>query len=258
MQLLLGNFPDKGDADHNAISASAARDVVERWKRGKWVQQARIRAHEPFWVWPTRSGLQKVGLPYSYRNLARTGLDDLSHLYAMNEIRIYLGYEGEGMQWLSERQLLQGITREKGRDLLHRPDAEIHWGDGQIFAVEAELSMKNPFALAENLMELLRGEDYLHLKTKYGWQTARSMSWGAQSRYSEIWYFAPPTLRKHVRRERARLLENGDISKKEARRLFIRWYPLTNTDEEVEQEQQEDNEVVPLSHKENESGKLGL
>src|ERR1019366_7776123 len=133
------------------------------------------------------------------------------------------------------------LVRERGKDVLHRPDAEIQWADGQIFAVEAELSTKKPFALAENLMELLRGEEYLRLKTKYGWQTARAMSRNIQSRYDEIWYFAPQTLRKQIRRERARLVEQGDVSKQEARRLFIRWYPLAKTDEEMRQEEQEEN-----------------
>ncbi len=250
LQWLLGRFPGKDAAHSNWISEGAARDVVERWKLGKWVQQARIRAHEPFWVWPTRLGLRKIGLPYSYRDLARTGLDDLNHLYAMNEIRIHLGDDEEGTQWISERQLLQGLIRDKGRDLLHRPDAEIHWADGQIFAVEAELSTKKPFELAENVMELLRGEDYLRLKAAYGWRTARTMSQGARSRYAEIWYFAPRTIRKQVRRERARLVERGDLSKQEARRLFLRWYPLAETDEEVVQEEQEDEEAIYLSQEE--------
>src|SRR5579859_4421113 len=239
LQWLLGRFQGKGAARRNWVSESSARDVVRRWELGKWARHGSIRAHEPFWVWPTRVGLRKIGLPFSYRNLAATGLDDLSHLYAMNEIRLFLGDDEEATQWISERQLLHGLIRPKGKDLLHRPDAEIHWADGQIFAVEVELSLKKPSSLAENLMELLRGEEYLRLKTAYGWQVARAMSRRSRSRYDEIWYFAPRTLRKHLQRERARLVEQGDVTEQEAKRLFIRWYPLAETDEEVRQEEQE-------------------
>jgi hypothetical protein len=143
--------------------------------------------------------------------------------------------------WISERQLLQGVVRNTGRALLHRPDAEIRWADGFIFAVEAELSTKKPFELAENLMELLRGEDYLRLKMGYGVRAARAMSTGNQSRYSEIWYFAPEKVRKQVRRARARLVRQGDLSKQEAERLLVRWYPLAYIGVETVQEEQEDH-----------------
>ena len=47
LQWLLGRFPGKGAAHTNWISEGAARDVVTRWRRGKWVQQVPIRALEP-------------------------------------------------------------------------------------------------------------------------------------------------------------------------------------------------------------------
>jgi len=111
-------------------------------------------------------------------------LDDLEHLHAINEIRLAsLNQEGTaGWQWISERQLLQEVTHEKGYPLLHRPDAEIQKTGGSIIAIEVELSLKKPFELAENLMELLRGQEYLRLKAEHDTQTAQSMSW--QSRAS--------------------------------------------------------------------------
>ncbi len=243
LQWLLGRSPGRSAANTNWISEGAARDVVTRWQRAKLVKVERIRAREPYWVSPTRLGMRKVGLPYTYWDLEQSGLDDLNHLYAINEIRLHLVDDDEGTQWVSERQLLQGVIRDKGQELLHRPDGEIYWADGAITAVEAERSLKKPFELAENLMELLRGEEYLRAKADFGWQTARGMSRGDQSKYSEIWYFAPPTVRRLVRRERARLVSRGDISEKEAERLFVRWYPLA-TDEEAEQEEAEDDEAL--------------
>jgi hypothetical protein len=209
------------------------------------VKVERIRVREPFWVWPTRLGMRKVGLPYTYRDLEQSGLDDLKHLYAINEIRLHLVDDDEGTQWVSERQLLQGVVRSSGQELLHRPDGEIYWSDGAITGVEAELSLKKPFELAENFMELLRGKEYLRAKADFGWKTARSMSRGDQSQYADIWYFAPPSVRRLLRRERARLVSRGDLSEKEAERLFVRWYPLA-TDEEAEQEEAEDDEVLAI------------
>ena len=67
---------------------------------------------------------------------------------------------------------------------------------------------------------------------------------GKQSRNSEIWYFGPPNVRRQVRRERARLLSEGALSKEEAERIAVLWYPLTQTEEEKDQEEQEDNDAL--------------
>jgi len=246
VQWLLGRYAGHGAVYTDWISEGAARDVVTRWKNAGWVRVERIRAHESFWVWLTRLGLRKVGLSYTYRDLEQTSLDGLKHLYAINEIRLHLVDDDEGTVWVSERQILQGIIRNKGQELLHRPDAEIYLADGEINEVEAELSLKKPFELAENLMELVRGEGYLSLKAEYGWQTARTMSRGDQSQYSEIWYFAPKKVRQQVRRERARLVSQGDLSEQEAKRLFVRWYPLAHTGAESAQEEQEEEETFDL------------
>jgi hypothetical protein len=242
LQWLLGRYPGRGAANTNWISEGAARDVVTRWKRAGWVRTKRIRAEEPFWVWLTRLGLRKVGLPYLYRDLEQSSLHDLKHLYAINEIRLHLSGEVDGAQWTSERQLLQGVIRGKDRELLHRPDAQIQYADGAIIAVEAELSVKKPAELAENLMELLRGQAYLSLKAERGTRMARVMSQGSRSQYTEIWYFAPKKVRKQVRRERARLVQQGDLSEEEARRLVVRWYPLVESDEELAQEERENED----------------
>jgi hypothetical protein len=125
----------------------------------------RLREADPLWVWPTRWCLRNMSLPYTYRNM-RQSLDSLKHLYAINEI--WLSSFEEATTWVSERQLLQGVVRVSGKESLHRPDGEIYWTDGGITAIEAELSMKRAADLAENLMELVRGQGYLHLKRSTG------------------------------------------------------------------------------------------
>lgn len=247
-QWVLGQMPGGGAVHEDWISEGAARDVITRWKAKKWVYAERLGAHEPLWIWPTRRGLKKVGLPYSYRDIESLSAQDRRHLFAINEVRLHLVDGEEGAVWTSERHLLQGVMREQGKKVLHRPDGEARWeAEGEIIAVEAELSAKKPFELAEILMELLRGEEYVRLKEEHGWRMARQWSKGAQSQYTTIWYVAPEKIRGLVRRERGRLMQGGDITKEEAERLVIRWYPLAATEEEATQEEQEDQVLVQLT-----------
>jgi hypothetical protein len=206
--------------------------------RGKWVEVDRLRGGEPLWVWLTRQGLDRVDLPYSYRNMENS-LDALKHLYAINDIR--LEWE-EGAIWVSERRLLHEVVRMRGVDLLHRPDAELFFPDGTSIAMEAELSMKRPEMLAENLMELVRGEGYLQLKAEYGKCEARERSREMESKYSDIWYFGGDQVRSQVLRERARLVEEGAMSHEEAKRIYVKWYPLAMTTEDEDQEEQENTQ----------------
>ena len=233
------------------LTVGATRKLVARWHNAGWVEMERLRGTDPLWVWPTRWCLRNMSLPYAYRNM-RQSLDDLKHLYAINEVR--LSYCDEvRLRWVSERQLLQEVVRVSGKDLLHRPDAERYWTDGTVTAIEAELSQKRPSHLSENLMELVRGEGYLRLKTEHGAASAQVMSRGMKSKYTDIWYFGPQEVRRQVRRERARLLERGALNEEEAERIFVKWYPLARSDEEKEQENEEENEALDLGGPEEET-----
>jgi hypothetical protein len=251
LQWLLGQHPGCGAVHPDWISEGSARDVVSRWKRAGWVRTEQIRAKEPFWVWPTRQALATLGLPYQYRDIGQSCLAELKHLYAINEIRLHEC--DEEAVWVSERQLLHEVIHISGQELLHRPDGEMYWADGGITAIEAELSLKRPEDLAENLMELVRGEGYLRLKSEHGVTKARSSSHGERSKYSEIWYFGPAKVRRQVRRERARLRTLGTLSEEEAKRIFVKWYPLVKTEEEETQQNEEDDEALDLGGQEDEA-----
>lgn len=242
LQRLLAELPGHGAKCPDQLSEGAARDVVTRWKKAGWVKTEFLRVHEPFWIWPTRAALYKLGLPYPYKDIAQTRLDDLNHLAAINEIRLLEADIDDDIRWMSERQLLQGVVREVGQEILHRPDGEMHWKGNGIIAIEAELSVKKTPELRENLMELIRGEAYLRLKAEHGAERAVTMSQGERSKFTEIWYFGPQRVRKQVRRERAKLVERGSLSEEEADRLFILWYPLAKTPEEEALEKEEDEE----------------
>ena len=242
LQRLLGQRPGRDTANEDVISEGAARDVVTRWKKAGWVQTARIRAHEPFWVWPTRLTLRKLGLPYAYKDIERSPLKGLEHLAIINEIRLKKCSGSDNIEWRSSRQLLQESVRSPDQDLLHLPDAEMRLQGVGIIAIEAELSLQKIPELIENVMELIRGEGYLQMRAEHGETRAKKMSQGERSRYAEIWYFAPPKVRKQIRRACARLVQQGDLSPEEADRLSIRWYPLTQTKEEEAQEKREDGD----------------
>lgn len=240
IQQLLAQQPGYGALNPERLSEGAARDVVTRWKKAGWVRTEFIRAHEPFWIWPTRAALHKLGLPYEYKDIGQTRLDDLNHLAAINEIRLLEADGDDDIQWISERQLLQGVVHQAGKALLHRPDGEMHWTGKGIIAIEAELSTKKVPELRENLMELIRGEGYLRLKAEHGAEKAVTLSEGERSQFTEIWYFGPAHVRKQVQRERAKLVAGGSLSEEEADRIFTLWYPLAQTKEEKQQEADED------------------
>jgi hypothetical protein len=246
LQWLLGRYRGRRATYNNWISESAARDVVNRWEQEGWLRVARLQVNSPFWVWLSRKGLRKMGLAYAYRDLEQSSLDDLQHLYAINAIRLYTEMDDPEVRWTSERELLRGQVRLKGNLLLHRPDGVAVFPDGLTVAIEAELSTKKPWALAEILLELLRGEDYLHAKVQFEVPAARTMTRRAQSRYDQTWYFAPTTIRTQLRRARARLLADDVIREEEAKRLYIYWYPLATTEEELAQEEQEEDEALGL------------
>lgn len=235
LQVLLGQYKESD----KPLSIGATRNLVGRWKEAGWVETRRLMGGDPKWVWLTKKGMGQVSLKYAYKSM-ETGIEYLNHRHAINEIRLHGG--AGVVTWTSERQLLQDVAHHPGEDLLHRPDAEVKWTDEGLIAIEAERSQKKNALLAENLMELVRGEAYLRLKMEYGITKARKMSQGKQSRYAEIWYFGKKEVRKQVRRVRQRLVEQGALSEEEANKIYTKWYPLAVTAEQIALEDKEDAE----------------
>jgi hypothetical protein len=247
LQWLLGRYAGRGAKQRGWISEGAARDVVTRWEEEGLVHVQRLEIDSPFWVWLSRKGLRRIGLTYTYRDLRKLKDgkgEDLKHLYAINAIRLDIEATEPGACWTSERALRQGQVLVEGKRILHRPDGIVVFADGLTMAIEAELSTKKPGELDEDLLELLRGEEYLRDKVDFGTTMARNLSRRDQSQYDEIWYYAPKTIRKQVRQARAKLLADDVIRAEEAERIFIYWYPVTQTDAEIEQEEQEDEEAL--------------
>ena len=76
LQWLLGQMPGEGAEHPEWITETAARNVVARWMKAGWVEAEQLRAHDPLWIWPTRKRLRKTNLPYNYRDIEQSGMDE--------------------------------------------------------------------------------------------------------------------------------------------------------------------------------------
>ena len=201
LQHLLGQRPGHGAVHEGVISESATRDVVTRWRKAGWVCMERLRANQPPWIWLTRKGIHKVDLSYIYQDLHSLNTQEREHLYAINEVRLQDGDVEEGSVWISERTLLQGVSRVKAKELPHRPDAVLY-EDGEIIAIEVELSRKSIALLSNILVSLVHDEDYhgetYHdLKATVGMDKAQLLCQDDWKNYTSIDYYAPAPLRTY-------------------------------------------------------------
>lgn len=254
IQELLGQRTGHGTTYWNQISESATRNVIARWKKAGWVQARRIDAQEPLWVWLTKEGLQRIGLTYQYQSLDRLSKHDRSHLYAITDVRLQLDDGTEGIEWTSERTLLQGVKRAAGYERVHRPDAVFACGD-DLIAIEVELSRKTMPLLSHILEDLVskksyHGHAYHVLKALVGEEQAQRAFPEARRYYTHVYYYANGPIRKHIRRVLAKLIGQGRLFTEEAKRICVWWYPLPTNEAEVNQEEQEENASVDLEEDE--------
>ncbi len=250
IQELLGQRVGQGAAHENQITESATRNVIARWKKAGWVQARRIDAEEPLWVWLTKEGLRRVGLTYQYQSLDSMSKHDRDHLYAITDVRLELDDGTEGIEWTSERTLLQGVKRVAGRERIHRPDAVFACGD-DLIAIEVELSRKTVPLLSHILEDLVskkdyQGHAYYALKARVGEEKAQQSFPEARCFYTHVYYYANAPIRKHIRRVRAKLVQQGRLFTEEAKRICVWWYPWPMSEAEGIQEEEEENTPVDV------------
>ena len=250
IQELLGQLAGHGAAHEDAISESATLNVIARWKQAGWVMARRIDVEELQWVWLTKKGLTRVKLPYQYQSLASVSEQDRKHLYAITDVRLDLDDGDERIEWTSERTLLQRTHRRRGQKRVHRPDAVFAFGN-ELIAIEVELSRKTESLLSDILVALLcerdyHGHAYHDLKAQLGEEQAQWRSPLAWRRYSKVYYYADPGIRKHIRSVLAKVIQEGHITEEHVQLVSLWWYPLTTTKQEIVQEQQEMNTPLVL------------
>jgi hypothetical protein len=142
------------------ISENAARQVIARWQRAGWASSRKILVADPAWVWVTPKGLRELG--YSFKFYALT-LSRIDHLNAINKTRLRVEREYPHAIWVSERQLHDNVSFQRGSYRAHMPDGYVQLLD-RIIAIEVELTPKDIRILQKNLRELTEN-------------------------YQEVWYF---------------------------------------------------------------------
>ena len=148
--------------------------LVAKWTSSGFADAARL-GPGPRWVWLTRAGLARCGLPYTP---VAPALSRLAHLRAVTAVRLALTatpqFAGAQAFWRSERRLRARFGRKIGlRE--HIPDGEVHWPDavsagltgtdvawaGECWAIEAELTPKTLVKTVTVMREVLaRTGDY--------------------------------------------------------------------------------------------------
>jgi hypothetical protein len=189
-------------------SEPRARAVTSRWRQQGLAESAKL-GPGPAWVWLTRAGLARCGLPYSP---APPALSRLAHIRAVTAVRLALeavpAYRGAGAYWRSERRLRARLGGRLGRRD-HLPDGEVHWPDagpgtglvpvawaGECWAIEAELTPKTVSRTAAIMAELLaRTGDY-------GCTAAEAVVPGRAARHARALYVCSPAAQSTVRRAR--------------------------------------------------------
>jgi hypothetical protein len=132
------------------ISASAARQVIARWRRAGWIVQKKVFYQDPPWLYPTARLLRLLDLPYKAHEPSITRLN---HIFGVNEVRLALADVRPQYEWISERQMRSAISYTWGMSLPHLSDGKLITDKGTII-LELEITAKHPSALLAVLEEL--------------------------------------------------------------------------------------------------------
>lgn len=200
------------------VTERRAGAMVTGWTQAGFAEAARLGPGAR-WVWLTKAGLARCGLPYA---AAAPALSRLAHLRAVTAVRLALAnapqFEAGQGYWRSERRLRSKFGRKLGlRE--HLPDGEVHWPEsgavpwaGECWAVEAELTPKTMAKTVAIMRELLaRTGDY-------GCAAGEIAVPGSAARHARAIYVCSPAARPVVSRARQALGERGE-------RIEIRMLP---------------------------------
>jgi hypothetical protein len=121
------------------FGASGVRTIVRRMRRAELVRTERIVALQPAWAIPSAGGLAVCGLPYGVWTPV---LGRLTHVAAVNDVRLHVQTQRPDSEWLSERQLEWELAKSARRGR-HTPDGVLRL-EGREVAIEVELSLKRP------------------------------------------------------------------------------------------------------------------
>ncbi len=194
LQMLLARHSPKRNElqDPEHVSGSTVRTHLDRWDLMKLIEYKKIYAgkDDPLWCWLSPYGLRYLAneededgkmIVYSY--FLPKPNHDLTHIYLINQARLYIEQQYPSYTWRSERQLLKlQAARPKAIKQKHLTDALITRPDGRAIALEVERWDKAGSRLEAILHEL------------------------AQT-YHRTWYFVSKRAKTAVRKARAKLPE---------------------------------------------------
>jgi protein involved in plasmid replication-relaxation len=124
--------------------------VLARLHAHGLIETRRLLVGEPAWVLPTSAGLRACDSSFGAWR-PRIGL--LSHVAAVNDVRLHIQGRSRESEWIPERMLAR--NRKAGE---HLPDAVV-LSDGRRVAIEVELTVKSQRRITAILDELTRRFD---------------------------------------------------------------------------------------------------
>lgn len=141
------------------VSEERVLAITARWRRAGYAETGRL-GPGPGWCWLTREGMTATGLGFT---VVRPALGRLAHIRAVLAARIWMQDSRAWAEWQPwwdcERRLHASQAAGRGG---HTPDAEVHWPslagcsyDGQVWAIEAELTPKGAARTARIMSGLL-------------------------------------------------------------------------------------------------------
>ncbi|MCA1656200.1 MAG: replication-relaxation family protein [Actinobacteria bacterium] len=128
----------------------AAQRCIERLHAAGLVESRRILAGEPGWVWLTGRGQRAAGNGF---RPWRPNVTLLSHIAAVNSVRMFVQSRAVSSEWVSER----AIARDQPSDA-HTPDGVLMI-EGRAHAIEVELTMKSRRRVEAIVTELCASYD---------------------------------------------------------------------------------------------------
>jgi len=177
LQKVLGRLsPDPGRMKQPGIlSEERTRKILRRWRAEDLYVYKVFYVKRKAWLWLTRKGIKYTGLDMRYYEPSPASLP---HLEAINDLRLLIEERRPQDMWKSERELrAEQEARQKGSTIKHLPDAELISANGNVIAIECELTIKSDKRLQDVLYDL-----------------------AANKRYSTIWYFCPEHVYDVLRR----------------------------------------------------------
>lgn len=151
------------------------RKILRPWLDEELLLYRVFYAKQRGGLWLTSKGLKYANLNLRYYEPSPASLP---HLYAINDIRLLIALRRPHDTWRSERELrAEQNAHMKGETVSHLPDAELISSNGNMNAIEVEMTVKSEKRLEEIIFDL-----------------------AGNKRYNTVWYFSPENVYSVVKK----------------------------------------------------------